>query len=70
MSSFHLWIARHVYSFRARQALISNGQQTLGAALRGLNRSASGQNLSMAVFRHGARDRGLPQRQLGAHGLD
>lgn len=33
MGSFHLWLARHLYSFRARQVLISNGQQTLGVAL-------------------------------------
>jgi acetolactate synthase-1/2/3 large subunit len=33
MGSFHLWIARHFYSFRPRQVLISNGQQTLGVAL-------------------------------------
>ncbi|WP_227245369.1 acetolactate synthase AlsS [Paraburkholderia caribensis] len=33
MGSFHLWFARHLYSFRARQMLISNGQQTLGVAL-------------------------------------
>jgi acetolactate synthase I/II/III large subunit len=33
MGSFHLWIAHHLYSFRARQVLISNGQQTLGVAL-------------------------------------
>jgi acetolactate synthase-1/2/3 large subunit len=33
MGSFHLWIARYLYSFRARQILISNGQQTLGVAL-------------------------------------
>jgi acetolactate synthase I/II/III large subunit len=33
MGSFHLWIARHLYSFRARQVLITNGQQTLGVAL-------------------------------------
>jgi acetolactate synthase-1/2/3 large subunit len=33
MGSFHLWMARHLYSFRARQILISNGQQTLGIAL-------------------------------------
>jgi acetolactate synthase I/II/III large subunit len=32
MGSFHLWMARHLYSFRARQMLISNGQQTLGVA--------------------------------------
>ena len=35
MGSFHLWIARHLYSFRARQVLITNGQQTLGVALLG-----------------------------------
>jgi acetolactate synthase-1/2/3 large subunit len=33
MGSFHLWIARHLYSFKPRQILISNGQQTLGVAL-------------------------------------
>ncbi len=33
MGSFHLWLARYLYSFRARQVLISNGQQTLGVAL-------------------------------------
>jgi acetolactate synthase-1/2/3 large subunit len=33
MGSFHLWMARHLYSFRTRQILISNGQQTLGVAL-------------------------------------
>ena len=33
MGSFHLWMVRHLYSFRARQILISNGQQTLGVAL-------------------------------------
>jgi acetolactate synthase-1/2/3 large subunit len=33
MGSFHIWLARHVYSFRPRQLLISNGQQTLGVAL-------------------------------------
>jgi acetolactate synthase-1/2/3 large subunit len=33
MGSFHLWIARYLYSFRARQLLITNGQQTLGVAL-------------------------------------
>ncbi|MGZ2488160.1 acetolactate synthase-1/2/3 large subunit [Rhizobium pisi] len=33
MGSFHLWMARHLYSFRARQLLITNGQQTLGVAL-------------------------------------
>jgi acetolactate synthase I/II/III large subunit len=33
IGSFHLWMARHLYSFRARQILMSNGQQTLGVAL-------------------------------------
>jgi acetolactate synthase I/II/III large subunit len=33
MGSFHLWMARHLYSFRARQLLMTNGQQTLGVAL-------------------------------------
>ena len=33
IGSFHLWFARHLYSFRPRQVLISNGQQTLGVAL-------------------------------------
>ena len=33
MGSFHLWMARHLYSVKARQILITNGQQTLGVAL-------------------------------------
>jgi acetolactate synthase I/II/III large subunit len=33
VGSFYLWFALHLYSFRARQVLISNGQQTLGVAL-------------------------------------
>jgi acetolactate synthase-1/2/3 large subunit len=33
MGSFHIWLARYLYSFRARQILITNGQQTLGVAL-------------------------------------
>lgn len=33
IGSFQLWIARHLYSFRARQVLMTNGQQTLGVAL-------------------------------------
>lgn len=33
MGSFHIWLARYLYSFRARQVLITNGQQTLGVAL-------------------------------------
>jgi acetolactate synthase-1/2/3 large subunit len=33
MGSFHLWLARHLYSFKPRQILITNGQQTLGVAL-------------------------------------
>jgi acetolactate synthase I/II/III large subunit len=33
MGSFHLWITHYLFSFRARQILVSNGQQTLGVAL-------------------------------------
>ena len=33
MGSFHLWLARHLYSYNPRQILITNGQQTLGVAL-------------------------------------
>jgi acetolactate synthase-1/2/3 large subunit len=33
MGSFHIWLARYLYSFRARQILISDGQQTLGVGL-------------------------------------
>jgi acetolactate synthase I/II/III large subunit len=33
MGSFSMYLARYLYSFRARQVLISNGQQTLGVAL-------------------------------------
>jgi acetolactate synthase-1/2/3 large subunit len=33
MGSFHIWLARHLYSFRARQVLITDGQQTLGVGL-------------------------------------
>jgi acetolactate synthase I/II/III large subunit len=33
MGSFHIWVARHLYSFRARQILMTNGQQTLGVGL-------------------------------------
>jgi acetolactate synthase-1/2/3 large subunit len=33
MGSFHIWLARHLYSFRARQILMTNGQQTLGVGL-------------------------------------
>ena len=33
MGSFHIWLARHLYSFRPRQVLMTNGQQTLGVAL-------------------------------------
>lgn len=35
MGSFHIWLARHLYSLRTRQVLISNGQQTLGVGLPG-----------------------------------
>jgi acetolactate synthase-1/2/3 large subunit len=33
MGSFHIWLARYLYSFRPRQLLVSNGQQTLGVGL-------------------------------------
>ena len=33
IGSFSMYLARYLYSFRARQLLISNGQQTLGVAL-------------------------------------
>jgi acetolactate synthase-1/2/3 large subunit len=33
VGSFHIWLARHLYSFRPRQLLFSNGQQTLGVGL-------------------------------------
>jgi acetolactate synthase-1/2/3 large subunit len=33
MGSFSMWLCRHLFSFRARQFLITNGQQTLGVAL-------------------------------------
>jgi acetolactate synthase-1/2/3 large subunit len=33
MGSFHIWLARHLYSFRPRQILMTNGQQTLGVAV-------------------------------------
>ena len=33
MGTFHIWLARYLLSFRARQLLISNGQQTMGVGL-------------------------------------
>jgi acetolactate synthase I/II/III large subunit len=33
MGSFHIWLARHLQSFRPRQVLMTNGQQTLGVGL-------------------------------------
>lgn len=33
IGSFHIWLARYLYSFRPRQMLFSNGQQTLGVGL-------------------------------------
>ena len=33
MGTFHIWLARYFHSFRARQLLISNGQQTMGVGL-------------------------------------
>src|SRR5260370_30117145 len=33
MEMFYIWLARYLYSFRARQILMTNGQQTLGVGL-------------------------------------
>jgi len=33
VGSFYIWLARHLYSFRARQILMTNGQQTIGVGL-------------------------------------
>jgi acetolactate synthase-1/2/3 large subunit len=33
MGSVHIWHERYLYSFRPRQIMVSNGQQTLGVAL-------------------------------------
>ena len=33
VGSFMIWLARHLYNFRPRQLLFSNGQQTLGVGL-------------------------------------
>jgi acetolactate synthase I/II/III large subunit len=33
MGSFHIWLGRFLYSFRPRQLLFTNGQQTLGVGL-------------------------------------
>ena len=33
MGSFHIWMARFLHSFRPRQILMTNGQQTLGVGL-------------------------------------
>jgi len=33
MGSFHIWLARYLYSFRPRQLLFTNGHQTLGVGL-------------------------------------
>jgi acetolactate synthase-1/2/3 large subunit len=33
MGSFHIWMMRYLYSFRPRQLLITNGQQTLGVGM-------------------------------------
>jgi acetolactate synthase I/II/III large subunit len=33
VGSFHIWLARCLYSFRPRQLLFTNGQQTLGVGL-------------------------------------
>jgi acetolactate synthase I/II/III large subunit len=41
MGSFHIWLARYFYSFRARQILIADGEQTLGVVLPWRSRPAS-----------------------------
>ena len=33
VGSFHIWLAQYLYSFRPRQILFTNGQQTLGVGL-------------------------------------
>jgi acetolactate synthase-1/2/3 large subunit len=33
MGAFHIWMERYLLSFRARQMLVSNGQQTMGVGL-------------------------------------
>ena len=33
VGSHYMWLARHLYCYRARHLLFSNGQQTLGVAL-------------------------------------
>jgi acetolactate synthase-1/2/3 large subunit len=33
MGAFHIWLERYLLSFRARQMLVSNGQQTMGVGL-------------------------------------
>lgn len=33
MGSFHIWLARYLHAFRARQILMTNGQQTMGVGL-------------------------------------
>ncbi|MCS5873387.1 thiamine pyrophosphate-dependent enzyme [Klebsiella pneumoniae subsp. pneumoniae] len=76
MGSFHIWIARYLYSFRARQVMISNGQQTMGVALPWaigawlVNPerkvvSVSGDGGFLAV-EHGAGDRRPPESQRAA----
>jgi acetolactate synthase I/II/III large subunit len=80
MGSFHLWIARHLYSFTPRHVLITNGQQTLGVALpwgiaasvvrpaeKILSISGDGGFLFSAMEL--VRDRGAPQSQPCAYGL-
>jgi len=75
----HLWIARHLYSFRPRQVLISNGQQTLGVALpwgiaasivRPAEKILSISGDGASLFRNGIGDCRAPQGEHRSHGLD
>ncbi len=78
MGSFHIWIARYLYSFRARQVMISNGQQTMGVALPWP--SAPGWSIlsekwspspatAASAVEHGAGDRRPPESQRTAPDL-
>jgi acetolactate synthase-1/2/3 large subunit len=78
MGSFHLWIARHLYSFRPRHGLIINGQQTLGVALPWSIAAsvvwAAEKNLSISgdegfLFSAMELDGRVLQGKPGAHGL-
>lgn len=79
MGSFHIWIARYLYSFRARQVLISNGQQTMGVALPwaigaalSIPQPQSGFRIRrrrLYAIKHGTGNRRTPRRQPAAHHL-